>query len=123
MNKEEGKLLTGKKTIKSILQRLATKDKVRLITNGKNGTTALFNNTTLFADTTGTIGISSTGAGDAFGSGFLSGIIKTNDIKYALAVGTLNAEAVIQKIGAKNGLLKTWPTKKNIKRIKITEFK
>lgn len=123
MNKEEGKLLTGKKTIKTILERLATKDKVRLITDGKNGTTALYNKTMLFADTTGTTGISSTGAGDAFGSGFLSGILKTDDIKYALALGTLNAESVIQKIGAKNGLLKTWPTKRSINSIKITEVK
>ncbi|MBU0907682.1 MAG: carbohydrate kinase family protein [Nanoarchaeota archaeon] len=48
-----------------------------------------------------------TGAGDAFASGFVAGIIKTNDIETAIKIGSLNAESVIQIPGAKNGLL-TW---------------
>ena len=70
-----------------------------------------------------------TGAGDAFGSGFVSGILqwtnkarKQSDrisqletklhfatpeaIKYAIQLGTANATSCIQKIGAVNGLLK-----------------
>lgn len=48
-----------------------------------------------------------TGAGDAFASGFVTGIIKTNDIQTAVKLGSLNAESVIQHAGAKIGLL-TW---------------
>jgi sugar/nucleoside kinase (ribokinase family) len=48
-----------------------------------------------------------TGAGDAFASGFVTGIIKTNDIETATKIGSLNAESVIQIAGAKKGLL-TW---------------
>lgn len=48
-----------------------------------------------------------TGAGDAFASGFLSGYIKTGDVRAAVIVGSLNAEGVIQIKGAKNGL-QTW---------------
>jgi ribokinase len=48
-----------------------------------------------------------TGAGDAFASGFVAGLIKTNNIETAIKMGSLNAESVIQLAGAKKGLL-TW---------------
>lgn len=47
-----------------------------------------------------------TGSGDAFGSGFVAAIIQGKDISYAIQLATANATSVIQKIGAKNGLLK-----------------
>jgi len=47
-----------------------------------------------------------TGAGDAFSSAFLAGYIEKNDIVYAIQLATANATAVLQKIGAINGLLK-----------------
>jgi sugar/nucleoside kinase (ribokinase family) len=47
-----------------------------------------------------------TGSGDAFGSGFVSKIIIGASIEEAIQFGTANATATIQKIGAKNGLLK-----------------
>lgn len=47
-----------------------------------------------------------TGAGDAFGSGFLSGFIKKNgDIPYAIQFGSANATGCIEEFGAKNGIL------------------
>lgn len=53
-----------------------------------------------------------TGAGDAFGSGFVSGLIRSRgDVVQALQYGTANAEGVITEIGAKNGLLRRPPTK------------
>ncbi len=50
--------------------------------------------------------IEKTGAGDAFGAGFVTGFIKKNNIAYAIQLATANAFFCIQKIGAKNGLLK-----------------
>lgn len=50
--------------------------------------------------------IDRTGAGDAFGSGFVSGIMEKDDIEYAIQLGTANATSKVQQIGAKNGLLK-----------------
>lgn len=47
-----------------------------------------------------------TGAGDAFGSGFVSAIIQGEGIDEAIQLGTANATSTIQQIGAKNGLLK-----------------
>ncbi|MFH1850271.1 MAG: PfkB family carbohydrate kinase [archaeon] len=49
--------------------------------------------------------VETTGAGDAFASGFLAGIIRKHDITFALQLGALNAESVIQHHGAKNNLL------------------
>jgi len=46
-----------------------------------------------------------TGAGDAFGSGFISGIIKKNDIEYAIQIAMANSGFAITKWGAKEGLL------------------
>jgi len=49
--------------------------------------------------------IDRTGAGDAFGSGFVSGLIRTNKIEQAIRLGTANGTAVVEELGAKNGLL------------------
>lgn len=46
-----------------------------------------------------------TGAGDAFGSGFVAGFIRTNDIGYALRLAAANATSVIEHIGAQKGIL------------------
>jgi sugar/nucleoside kinase (ribokinase family) len=51
--------------------------------------------------------IDRTGAGDAFGSGFVSGFIQSNgDIEYAIQLGTANATSVVEDFGAKTGILK-----------------
>ncbi len=46
-----------------------------------------------------------TGAGDAFGSGFLAGLMMHKDIQYAIRLGSANATSVVEKIGAKAGIL------------------
>ncbi len=56
--------------------------------------------------------VETTGAGDAFGSGFLAGLIKTNNFRKALKLGNMNAEGCISKVGAKEGLL-TWNDVRN----------
>ena len=50
--------------------------------------------------------VEKTGAGDAFGSGFLADYIKNQDITQALQFGIANATGCVQKIGAKHGILK-----------------
>ena len=50
--------------------------------------------------------VDKTGAGDAFGSGFITGLIRKNDIEYAIKLGMANSASCIQKWGAKQGLLK-----------------
>ncbi len=46
-----------------------------------------------------------TGAGDAFGSGFISAIIKHGSVEDALREGSINATSVIREWGANKGLI------------------
>ncbi|MEW5817369.1 MAG: carbohydrate kinase family protein [Spirochaetota bacterium] len=48
--------------------------------------------------------IDTTGAGDAFGSGFIAGLIMKKTIEQAALIGVLNAEYVIQNVGATKGI-------------------
>jgi len=55
-----------------------------------------------------------TGAGDAFGSGFVAEYIRSGDIKKAIQFATANASSVVTEFGSKAGILKEgdwgpWP--------------
>lgn len=63
--------------------------------------------------------VNTTGAGDAFGSGFIAGFIKTCDLSIALKVGMLNALGVITHMGAKTGILTEWPSEKVLNKVVI----
>lgn len=67
-----------------------------------------------------------TGAGDAFGSGFVAGLIKKpKDVVYALRLASANAASVVEKTGATEGVIKAGDFQKarwkNLK-IKITRI-
>jgi len=49
--------------------------------------------------------VETTGAGDAFASGFVAGVIMGKGINVSLKLGMLNAESVITHLGSKNILL------------------
>ncbi|MEX1014564.1 MAG: carbohydrate kinase family protein [Candidatus Paceibacterota bacterium] len=49
--------------------------------------------------------IDRTGAGDAFGSGFVAGLAKENDIAFAIKLASANATSVVESIGAQAGIL------------------
>lgn len=55
-----------------------------------------------------------TGAGDSFGSGFISGLIKNLSLKEAIQLGIANATNCLSKKGAKNGLLKAGENYKKV---------
>jgi len=64
--------------------------------------------------------VNATGAGDAFGSGFISGLILyKGNIKKSLQLGMLNSNSVVTSMGAKHGLLKKPPTEKELEKIKV----
>lgn len=120
MNREEAEMLSSEKTIPAIIKKLNTPDHlVLLITDGEKGAYAHQQGQTLFSGTRGITSVSRTGAGDAFGSGFVAGFMKTRDVSASLALATVNAESVIQKVGAKSGILRTWPSKTLLKQIPL----
>jgi ribokinase len=122
MNREEAQMLTGRDEIERMFERLATDGNVVLITDGERGSYAHRDGRSWFAGTAGSKAVSRTGAGDAFGSGFVAAFMKTKDVPTALAVGTLNADSVIRKIGAKSGILNKWPSKASLKRVSIKKL-
>ncbi len=50
--------------------------------------------------------VDETGAGDAFGVGFITGYLKSKDLETCAEWGKKNAASVVQHVGAKEGLLR-----------------
>jgi sugar/nucleoside kinase (ribokinase family) len=123
INREEAEKLTTQKALPYMFRELATPGRILIITDGANGAYAHQDGVTIFAGTRGVKAVSRTGAGDAFGSGFVASYMKTGNVKTALAVGTLNAECVIQEVGAKAGLLRRWPTATLMKKVPVKILK
>ncbi|MGV8171185.1 MAG: carbohydrate kinase family protein [Candidatus Woesearchaeota archaeon] len=81
--------------------------KIVVITDGKNGAYCYTSaDETVYSAMPGRVKIvETTGAGDAFASGFMAGIILGKNIEISLKAGMLNAESVISHLGAKNVLM------------------
>lgn len=69
--------------------------------------------------------IDRTGAGDAFGSGFVSGFIRTGKIEEGIRQGSANGTSMVEHFGAKNGILSKsqFLKDKRWKNFKITKQK
>lgn len=106
LNKEEAQYLVGSGDINALLKKLQRHVKLAVITDGPNGAFA-YNGIYKYSIRPRKVRVvETTGAGDAFASSFLAGIILKRDVEYALQLGQANAESKIQHVGAKNGLLK-----------------
>ncbi|MEM4268118.1 MAG: carbohydrate kinase family protein [Candidatus Woesearchaeota archaeon] len=124
MNKEEAEMLFGKKSIDNMLMLLIKKGPViSVITDGKNGVYACDGKRFYFQQANKVKVAETTGAGDAFASGFVSGMILKNDIKFAMNLGMANATSVVMHIGAKNKLLKLSEAMRAIKKNKKIRVK
>ncbi|MBU1178484.1 carbohydrate kinase family protein [Patescibacteria group bacterium] len=127
LNKEEAssllKIEVGTEP-KKIVQQLSavTSPGIVVVTLGDKGVVAATGQQFYRADTLGGKIIERSGAGDAFGSGFVTGLIRQDSIKYAIQLGSANASSVIKYLGAKNGLL-TKSQLPKIKKLKVTSTK
>ncbi len=92
-----------------------------VISDGKNGATVIARGITWHVKTLPGKVINTTGAGDAFGSGFVASIMKDGDIVRALQVATLNAHGVVTHMGAKAGILKKFPSTLQQKTVVVRE--
>jgi len=126
LNNEEASLLAGKNNIKTTLKKLyKLGPEIIVITDGKKPLHA-YDGKNIYVLIPNKIKVvESTGAGDAFASSFLSGIIKKDDVEFALKMGLANSESVITHPGAKNRLLKYNEILKVMKKrpAKIKKFK
>ena len=106
LNKEEAALLAGKGKIQDLLKKLhKAGPKIAAITDGGKGVYVFDGDYFYYGKPHKVKVVETTGAGDAFASSFLSGMMRKNDVEFAIELGMTNAESVIKYHGAKNRLL------------------
>jgi len=108
LNREEMEFLLAKRVGGDDFWEKAAgiKGKFKIVTDGRNGAYLLSGPKRYFLPASKMVPVDETGAGDAFGSGFVAGLIKGMNPKGAFDLAMRNAASVVQKIGAKKGLLK-----------------
>jgi sugar/nucleoside kinase (ribokinase family) len=84
---------------------LAAGVKVVVITDGKNGSQATDGEALYWFPAYTAPVVDTLGAGDAFGSAFVAGMIRDGDIARGLELGAANGSSVVRYFGAKPGLL------------------
>ena len=120
LNREEACLLAGKDSIVNILQKLKSfGPKIAAVTDGKNTLYVADKKHAYTCFPPPVKIVDATGAGDAFAASFLSGIIRKNDIEFAIKLGVTNAQSVVAHYGAKNVLLGYNGAIKAMKKLKI----
>ncbi|MBD3355460.1 carbohydrate kinase family protein [Candidatus Woesearchaeota archaeon] len=121
LNKSEAGLLLKSRSnkIKTLAKGLYNLGpKIVVITEGSKGVAA-YDGSEIYTLPAYNVKVkNTTGAGDAFASGFLAGIIKNQDIPHALKLGNANSASVVQYFGTKNKLLTYKEATKFIKKRK-----
>ena len=117
LNEEEVESLVGKERMFEKMHALGPR--IVCVTKGDKGSVVSDGNFVYRAHSNKIKVRETTGAGDAFGAGFVFGLKKFNDVERAIQIATLNAESVIQKVGAKNGLLNWSEMKREMARKKV----
>ena len=107
LNEEEAKILLGNKSsYENLFKRIhEIGPKIVCITKGEKGG-GVSDGEYLYSYKPHKIKVGEcTGAGDAFSSSFVTGLIKFNNIEKSIKLAIVNSESVIKERGAKNGLL------------------
>lgn len=108
LNKSEAEILTEKKMGEErFWKRLKSFGaKITAVTNGRKGAHAMQGEKHIFSPIINTKVVDETGAGDAFGSAMVAGLIYGKTTEEALWWGMKNSAGVVKQLGAKAGLLK-----------------
>ena len=105
LNRDEAKDLVKSNDIEVQLRMLQSVVPLVVITDGRNGVHTCNGESSYTCLPHKVRVVEATGAGDAFASAFLAGIIRNEDIETCIRMGMLNAESVITGLGAKDILL------------------
>jgi len=107
LNRTEGEMLTELEFDNDQFwpKLLSFKPQIIAVTDGRNGAYVITPNSHLFSPIITIKPVDETGAGDAFGSAFVAGLIHKLDPQQALFWGIKNSASVVTKLGAKSGLL------------------
>lgn len=118
LNRSEAAILTGilnnppeypsrsDNNLKDMLCKIKTTcPNITVITEGKRGAYAYDGEKLFYCPTFPTKVVSTLGAGDAFSSTFVAGMIKyDNNIEKSLKIASINSASVVQSFGAQSGL-------------------
>lgn len=107
VNKEEAQTLLGSEAdFKELAEGLkALGPKIVILTDGGNGSNVFADGESHHLRSSGKDVIEATGAGDAYSTGFLAGILHEQTIPESMRWGTINSGFVLQHVGAQIGLL------------------
>jgi ribokinase len=99
-------LQTEEKDIIKLMSMLRTLGPKKIVmTNGLKGAYLDDGSDVWFIPVYSTSSVESTGAGDAFASAMIAGLLSDKDIREAFTWGPINAMSVVSKVGAQKGLL------------------
>ena len=106
VNKEEASLIFEGVSAEELVQNARSFVEVAILTDGANGVWAASDGKIIRAGMYEDVpSLDRTGAGDAFGSGFVSQWAQGADIKESILFASANSTSVIQYMGAKKGIL------------------
>ncbi|MDP3901083.1 MAG: carbohydrate kinase family protein [bacterium] len=107
-NRQEAQDIVGREMdIKKLLEKLrGLGPEIAVITDGPKGSYSYDGERFLFLKIFPAPLVERTGAGDAYSTGFISALAHGKDVGEAMRWGTINSASVIQRIGAREGLLK-----------------
>ncbi len=106
VNKEEAQLIVDGTDLEEIVRKLLHYVHVAIVSDGPNGVIATDGKVIVRAGMYEDVKvIDRTGAGDAFGSGFLSKWADDKSLKDSIVFASANSTNVVTKIGAKAGIL------------------
>ena len=105
LNKEEAEAMVGKRPENALLKKLQSYVPLVVITDGSRGARAYDGRKMYSVGARKVRVVDSTGAGDAFASGFLAAILYCHSISKALLWGIAQSESVLGCYGATRNLL------------------
>lgn len=106
VNKEEAQQIVDGEDLEELVRRLLNYVPLAIVSDGPNGLIASDGKTIVRAGMYEDVKVvDRTGAGDAFGSGFLSYFAAGKSLKDSIVFASANSTSVVTKIGAKAGIL------------------
>ena len=106
LNKDEAALVVEGESSEELARHLLHYVPVAVVSDGPNGVVATDGKTIIEAGMYEDVPVlDRTGAGDAFGSGFVSQYAQGKSLKEAVVFGSANSTSVVTKYGAKEGIL------------------
>lgn len=106
VNKEEAQMIVHGETSEELVRHLTHYVPVAIVSDGPKGVVATDSKTIVSAGMYEDVPVvDRTGAGDAFGSGFLSAYVQGKSLSESIIFASANSTSVVQYIGAKEGIL------------------